>query len=180
LANPTVTETGTELLWRLGNMARLRDLRVKFNVSTIMPVTFKKSLCDTFPIITPTIYYSIYSVDPEFRKKWLPAAQPVEQALANLKQYQQTSKKIIKFHSAFIRGENDSPSDIRQMMQTIDSYQLHAEFNIVRYNPFSAEQGEESPRVNEIAEEIGQYMSCKIIPRVGMDCKASCGQFIQA
>lgn len=178
LANPTIINTGTDLLWRLGNRARDHSLRPKFNISTIMPVTLKKSLCDVFPIITPTIYYSIYSVNPEFRKKWLPAAQPVEQALANLKQYQQVSKKFIKFHSAFIRDENDNPSDIREMMQTIDSYQLHAEFNIVRYNPYSAEHGVESNRLSAIQALIQNYMPCKIIPRVGMDVYASCGTFL--
>ena len=178
LANPTVTETGTELFWRLGNMARDRGLRVKFNVSTIMPVTLKKSLCDMFPLVTPSVYFSIYSVNSSFRNKWLPAAMPVERALDNLKEYQRVSKKIIKFHGAFIRNENDSEQDIAAMMQLIKSYQLHSEFNIVRYNPYSSLQGKESTRVDEIAEQIRQYMPCKIIPRVGPDAYASCGQFL--
>ncbi len=178
LANPTVTETGTELLWRLGNMAREYGLRPKFNVSTIMPVTLKKSLCDVFPIITPTVYYSVYSVNSSFRNKWLPAAMPVERALDMLKEYQQVSKKIIKFHGAFIRGENDSEQDIGELMKTIADYCFHSEFNIVRYNPYSSLQGEESTRVDEIAEQIRQYMPCQIIPRVGPDAYASCGQFL--
>ena len=178
LANPTMTETGAELLWRLGNIARERGLRVKFNVSTIMPVTLKKSLCEVFPIISPTIYYSVYSVNSSFRNKWLPAAMAVERALDNLKEYQQVSKKIIKFHGAFIKGENDSEQDVEEMMNTIAEYEFHSEFNIVRYNPYSILQGEESTRVDAIAEQIGRYMPCKIIPRVGVDCKASCGQFV--
>ncbi len=178
LANPTVTETGTELLWRLGNMAREYGLRPKFNVSTIMPVTLKKSLCDVFPIITPTVYYSVYSVNSSFRNKWLPAAMPVERALDMLKEYQQVSKKIIKFHGAFIRGENDSEQDVEELMKTVADYCFHSEFNIVRYNPYSSLQGEESTRVDEIAEQIRHYMPCKIIPRVGPDAYASCGQFL--
>jgi len=178
LANPTITETGTELFLRLGNMARERGLYVKFNVSTIMPATFRKSLVDAFPIMTPTVYYSMYSAKDSFRDKWLPAAMPVGRALDDLAYYQKISKKIIKFHGAFIRGENDGDEDIYQMMREIKSRKISGEFNIVRYNPFDSEQGSESDRIDEIAGIIRETMPCKIIPRVGSDVKASCGQFI--
>lgn len=178
LVNPTITETSTELLLRLGNMARDRNLAVKFNISTIMPLTLRKNLVDIFPIITPTLYYSIYSVNDTFRNKWLPAALPVRESLNLLKEYQQVSKKIIKFHCAFIENENDSPSDVNNMMQMIKSYDIIGEFNIVRYNPFSLEQGVESTRIDTIYHEIATYMPCKIIPKVGVDVFASCGTFI--
>jgi adenine C2-methylase RlmN of 23S rRNA A2503 and tRNA A37 len=143
-----------------------------------MPVTLKKSLCEVFPLIPANVYYSIYSINSSFRNKWLPAAMPVERALANLKEYQQVSKKIIKFHGAFIKGENDSEQDVEELMNTIAEYSFHSEFNIVRYNPYSSQQGEESLRVDDIAAQIQQYMPCKIIPKVGQDVYASCGQFV--
>ena len=177
LANPTITKTGTELLLRLGNMAVERNLAVKFNLSTIMPLTFRQTLVNAFPIITPTIYYSMYSVDPGFRAKWLPGAMPVDDALDLLAEYQQVSKKIIKFHGAFIAGENDSYADVLGMMKAIATRKIIGEFNVVRYNPFSADQGQESTRINQLAELIAETMPVKIIPRVGEDCYASCGQF---
>lgn len=179
LANPTITETSTELLLRLGNQARDRGLGVKFNISTIMPVTLKKPLVECFPIITPTIYYSLYSVNSEFRKSWLPAAMPAEQALELLADYQQRTKKIIKFHGAFIQEQNDSSQDIEAMMTMISKFAIRGEFNIVRYNPFDSTQGVESPFIEQIKVSISQYMPCKIIPRVGSDVYASCGTFIQ-
>lgn len=179
LANPTVTETSTELLLRLGAMAKERGLGVKFNISTIMPVTLKKTLVDCFPLITPTIYYSLYSVNPEFRSKWLPAAMPPEQALMLIQEYQQRTKKLIKFHGAFIKDENDRDKDITAMMTMITRYKIRGEFNIVRYNPFDSSQGHESPYLEQIQDCISQYMPCKIIPRVGSDVFASCGTFIQ-
>jgi 23S rRNA (adenine2503-C2)-methyltransferase len=179
LANPTITETSTELLYRLGNMVRELGIRTKFNISTIMPVTLKKPLAECFPMITPTIYYSIYSVNPGFRNKWLPAAMKVEQALEMLAEYQQFSKKIIKFHGAFIKDENDMDKDINAMMAAISRYKIRGEFNIVRYNPFDSSQGQESPYILQICEMINQYMPCKIIPRVGEDVFASCGTFIK-
>ena len=179
LANPTVVETGTELLWRLGLMARARGLQVKFNVSTIMPVTLRKPLTEVFPLLTPTLYYSMYSVNSAFRNKWLPAAMPVDSALGALREYQKVSKKIVKFHGAFIKNENDSEEDVEAMMTQIKKSQLHSEFNIVRYNPYSAEQGVESDRIQEISDQISSHMPVKIIPRVGFDAKASCGMFVQ-
>lgn len=178
LANPTVTETGTELLWELGNICRDHNLVPKFNVSTIMPVTLRKSLTQCFPLITPTIYYSLYSVDPQFRRRWLPGAMPVAQALEQLKHYQQVSKKIIKIHGAFIEGENDSDDSVMEMMSVIRSHSIRAEFNVVRYNPFSPQQGRETTRLTRIQQLISRHMPCKIITRVGEDVAASCGTFV--
>lgn len=177
-ANPTITETGTELLTRLGLMARSRNLPVKFNFSTIMPLTMRKSLVDMFPVITPTIYYSIYSVDAGFRQDWLPGAMPVDTALEMLAEYQKFSKKLIKFHGAFIKDQNDREKDVRHMISMIRSKGIRGEFNIVRYNPFGPEQGEESLYIDSIAGIISECMPCKIIPRVGSDVKASCGTFV--
>jgi adenine C2-methylase RlmN of 23S rRNA A2503 and tRNA A37 len=177
LANPTITNTSTELLMRLGRMATELDLAVKFNISTIMPKTFRKTLVEAFPIITPTIYYSMYSTDPDFRAQWLPGAMDVDRSLDLLADYQQVSKKLIKFHGAFISGQNDSDDDVNDMMERINRHGVRGEFNIVRYNPFSPEQGVESERLEELAKLISNTMPVKIIPRVGTDCYASCGQF---
>jgi 23S rRNA (adenine2503-C2)-methyltransferase len=179
LANPTVTETSTEMLGALAQKSREYDLIPKFNISTIMPVTMRKSLVEMFPVITPTIYYSMYSVNPDFRQKWLPAALNVDQALDLLREYQYVSKKIIKFHGAFISGENDDLEDVRAQMAAIQARGLRAEYNIVRYNPYSPEQGTESTRLDEIQTLISEHMPCKIISRVGTDVAASCGTFIQ-
>ena len=179
LANPTITETSTELLMRLGQMCRDKNLIPKFNISTIMPQTLRKSLVEAFPMITPTIYYSMYSVDPQFREKWLPAAMNVHRALDLLAEYQYVSKKIIKFHGAFIHGENDHVDQIHAMCDEIHNRGIRAEFNIVRYNPFSPEQGTESLNLDSISSIINEHMPCKIISRVGADVAASCGTFVQ-
>lgn len=179
LANPTLTETSTELLYMLGSRARELGLATKFNISTIMPQTLKKNLVECFPFITPTIYYSIYSMDDAFRKKWLPAALPVHNSLDLLADYQAVSKKIIKFHGAFIQGENDHVDQVRHMAYEIHRRGIRGEFNIVRYNPLTAEQGTETSNLEAICEVISEYMPCKVIPRVGTEVYASCGQFVE-
>lgn len=179
LANRAIENNWTELLMKLGQLATSQGLAPKFNISTIMPVTMKRSLIELFPIITPTIYYSMYSTNPAWRAKWMPGAMPVDSAIEQLREYQKITKKIIKIHGAFIENENDSIADIYAMLAALIG--LNIEFNIVRYNPYSTEQGIESTRLNEIVEKLqhNYRVPVKIISRVGEDVHASCGVFCQ-
>jgi 23S rRNA (adenine2503-C2)-methyltransferase len=181
LANSYFLNHSNEVLGDLGVMAQNHGLPAKFNVSTIMPRTFKGSLIHVFPVITPTIYYSLYSMNEEWRQRWLPGAMPAIQALEKLKEYQDFSKKIVKIHHSLIAGENDSDEDAWQIEQAVRKVGLHVEFNLVRYNPASPAQGTEAAR-----PAIDRYLmrmerlrgKVQEIPRVGPDVFASCGMFI--
>jgi len=183
LANKILIDSGDELLLKLGQVAKEEGLPAKFGISTIMPSTLKKPLPKVFNYITPTIYYSLYSTNEEWRKKWMPAAMPVDEALGILKEYQDFSKKMIKIHYAFIAGENDSIKEVSNVCDAIDKHKLICEFNLVRYNPASPEQGEESSEevlnrnVDLISSRFG-VNKVQVIPRVGFDVKASCGMFV--
>ncbi len=184
LANKQLIDDGSYILHELGSMAEGEDLRAKFNVSTIMPTTFSKyELTDPFGYIHPTIYYSLYSTRESFRKKWMPGAMPVEEALEKLKRYQEFSKKTVKIHFPFIAGENDSQEDVSDMCDAILMSGLRTDFNLVRYNPASPEQGEESsPEVLKARlAQIRQRFEGEVkeIPRVGFDVNASCGMFVE-
>lgn len=184
LANKILLESGDELLSKLGQVAKDEGLPAKFNISTIMPVTLKQSLVDIFNYITPTIYYSFYSTNLEWRKKWMPAAMEPEVALLMLKEYQNFSKKMVKIHFPFIAGENDSIEEINNICDAIDKVNLVCEFNLVRYNPASSDQGVESSEevidrnVSLIKDRFKFNGKVSIIPRVGFDVKASCGMFV--
>lgn len=182
LSNLNLLRDADQILIELGYLASKYDLNPKFNISTIMPSSLHNvRLTDIFKTITPTIYYSLYSTNPEFRKKWMPAAMEVDKALNLLKEYQDMTKKIIKIHFPFIKGENDSEQDVYNVCDKIRDRNLLVEFNLVRYNPFSPEQGEEaSPEIlernfNIINDAIAG--KAKVIQRVGQDCFSSCGQF---
>lgn len=184
LANKILLESGDELLVKLGQVAKDEGLPAKFNLSTIMPRTLKQSLPSIFNYTSPTIYYSLYSTNPEWRQKWMPAAMESGRALDMLKEYQEFSKKIVKIHYAFIAGENDSERDINDICDAIDKVNLNCEFNLVRYNPAAPEQGVESSE-EVIQRNIGVFQNrfkfsgkVQIIPRVGFDVKASCGMFV--
>lgn len=183
LANKYLIENADEVLLALGQLAVKEKLNPKFNFSTIMPKTLDRPLTDIFKIVTPTVYYSLYSVDPVFRAKWLPAAMEVGQALDMLKDYQKVTKKIIKIHHTFIKGENDSLEQVQSMINEIKKRDLICEFNLVRYNTFSPDQGEES--CDEVLQRNMKFITDSLggkvqtIPRVGFDVKASCGMFVE-
>lgn len=182
LANKILLDSGDELLTKLGQIAKDEGLPAKFNISTIMPTTLKKPLIEIFGYINPTIYYSLYSTNPEWRERWMPAAMDHTEALAMLKEYQSFSKKIIKIHYAFIAGENDSVEEINNVCDAINKQDLICEFNLVRYNTASTEQGEESSEeaINRNISLLQERFRGKVqvIPRVGFDVKASCGMFV--
>lgn len=182
LANRDLLITADELLSKLGQLARTEGLATKFNVSTILPATLRRSLVDVFRFVTPTIYYSLYSVSDDFRAKWMPAAMPVAHALPLLKEYQDFSKKIVKIHYALIEGANDSEADCLAVCDALTSAELICEFNLVRYNPASPAQGRESPPevIDACMRIFGERFSGKvqIVPRVGFDVNASCGMFV--
>jgi adenine C2-methylase RlmN of 23S rRNA A2503 and tRNA A37 len=171
------------LLNCLAGLALKYNLHPRFNISTIMPKSFTGDLLDSFPIIYPDFYYSIYSVNPDFRKEWLRNAQPVDEALAKFYEWQEVTKKIVKLHWAFIQGENDSVEDVTALCNTITSSGLKTDINIVRYNPHSEEDGEESNQMvfdrnlKIMQNLLPSNTKIDIIPRVGYDAYASCGMF---
>ena len=186
LHSATIILDNIELFSGLAKRALGRQLRPKFLVSTIMPNNlnqFSTALEDIFPLYYPEIYYSIYSVDPEFRKRWLPKAMPVERALQMLQSWQRNTGKIPKIHYALIEGENDSKADTDLICDAIEDANLICNFNLVRYNPYSERHGKE-PAIEIVRERMHQLKErfpmarVKLIDRVGFDVKASCGMFI--
>ena len=184
LANENLLNQSHLILDDLTNLAIEQDLTPKFNVSTIMPKTLKdRQLYQIFRRYNPTIYYSLYSLNENFRKQWMPGAMDPIKALDNLKQYQKVTNKIINLHWAFIENQNDSLEDLKLITDLMDQKQILCNFNVVRYNPFSSNEGAESQV--EVIQRNYEFLQknipgrVKVIDRVGFDVKASCGMFIR-
>lgn len=185
LANPVVTHNSKELFTLLKNEVKNLNLETKFNISTIGPQEIENiEFNDIFKDYTEDlmIYYSLYSVKEDFRKKWIPKSLPVDVMLAKLKRWQDIGGSVA-LHWAMIEGVNDTISDIEEIIAKLNDFGIEAKFNLVRYNPYSIDQGKESneevlqSRFNLLANYL-KHPHSRIVPRVGFDVKASCGMFV--
>jgi 23S rRNA (adenine2503-C2)-methyltransferase len=184
LANPVLLTHADELLGDLAERAVALELRPRYLVSSIFPKELGDRLLeDIFIRYHPELYYSLYSVRERFRRRWLPKALPVEEALDRLVSWQRSTYKICKIHYAFIAGENDSEAEVHAICDALESRRLMVHVNIVRYNPHDPRRHGVEPREEviqrnaKIYESRLPYARVRIIPRVGYDVHASCGMF---
>lgn len=186
LANPAVLNNWDRVRAPLQGLAEQHALVGKYNISTIMPEEMNDlSLHAVFGDTGAQIYYSLYSLDEKFRKRWLPKAMNPHEALYKLADWQQKTGQLVTLHWSFIEGENDDMETLEKIAMAVVWRDLKVKFNLVRYNPYSAAQGKEPSEdilhrnFNYLAEAFGHEKS-RIVPRVGFDVKASCGMFVDA
>lgn len=181
LANSVVKTQWEELAKRLRDLSESYGLKdISFKLSTIFP---KDESIDLTLIKgeLPEIYYSIYSTNPDFRKKWIPKSENPVDALSKLKAFQDRGGRVV-IHHALIKDQNDSVSDAENIVSLMKKIGLNSKFNLVRYNSFSEATGNETDEVN-LQDYFSVFLNnnsvSRIVPRVGFDVKASCGMFIQ-
>lgn len=187
--NPAITENWRGLHIDLSTQAQERRLEAMFNISTIMPKAMpERALGEMFPDgynHNVQIFYSLYSLRPDFRKRWLPYAMDPYQALDRLAEWQTKHAGKVVLHWSFIEGENDDVETVDEIVAAVRERGIKARFNLVRYNPYSPAQGKEpnltllSDRLNRLRLGLGEELS-RMVPRVGFDVKASCGMFMEA
>lgn len=175
-----------ELFEILYGMAITHGVEIKFNISTILPEELiNKEFSDIFHYNDSNIriYYSLYSMNETFRKRWLPKAMNPKLALNKLSRFPGLFPgSEVKLHWAFIENENDSIEDLKEIFDYCDEINFHPRMNIVRYNPYSEFQGKEPSEekiiiLKEYCETRIGSNNVKIIPRVGEQVFASCGAF---
>lgn len=188
LSNPTLISQPERLFDALDACAQQEGIgRSQFNVSTIIPKSFieqSRSLMDVLSDPRSVLYYSLYSVDPAFRKRWLPKALAAEHALDLIADYQVRTGREIVLHWAMIEGHNDRDEDIQAIIEAIRQRAIKARFNLVRYNPYGPRSGKEPgpDRLQVVFTRLALALgdtSSRILPRVGFDVKASCGMFVE-
>ncbi len=197
LANETIVSAGTHVFDRILQMLQTWIINfdyIKFKISTIFPDILNPDLdlAWMFAPHAPDFYYSIYSANPEIRRRLLPRAMPVDQALQILRRYQDQTHKIPFLHYALIQGVNDDLDSVHDICQAVFRAGLRVNINLVQYNPpknMSVRLGRTSERVlhdvNMATYErvAGWYKHrmpetrIQIVPRVGIDVAASCGVF---
>lgn len=184
LSNPAV---GHGLFSALGERAATYGLKSRMKVSTIFPLDMQASEPGAmWKEGTPPVdlYYSLYSLDPAWRRRWLPKAADPGDALAWLARFQKETGNRVILHWALIDGENDGEDGARSAVAAARAYGIEFDFNLVRYNPANgksreATQGRMDRYVEAMREAVGDRGRVKVIPRVGMDVAASCGMFLR-
>lgn len=191
LLNPTVMDQWVYLAQGLEalSLGQFPDTSAKFKISTIMTGIYKYNKEGTivggyeelpFKAYQPEIYYSLYSVDPEFRRRWLPKAQDYTEMLRILGSYVSKGGEV-RFHSAFIQGHNNDLVDVNEMIKAIKFWGLPLKYNIVRFNSPDLTKYEEA--TDEELNDIRKFLESKgfevqMVPRVGPDNFSSCGMFM--
>lgn len=185
LDNPSLLHHSSELFATLDGVAHdvQENLDTHYLVSSILPNTLDKPLAQVLTHPQSYLYYSLYSLNPAFRKRWVPKALPADVGLDMCQEYQKATGQRVTLHWAFIEGQNDSDEDIDAMLEAVCSRNLRAKFNLVRYNPHDSRHGVETNEEKlqalfaKIQQRLGDPES-RIVPRVGFDVKASCGMFV--
>lgn len=179
LNNSAIVDNWDSLIKELSKSVEKYSLTIKPNISTIMPVANSKRLVDSFSgPIKPNIYYSLYSLDAKFRKRWIPKGKDPKLAIKELKEFQDIGGKTV-VHQAFIKGQNDDPSQVIQLLDFVRANLGDIPINTVRYNSFSPSHGEESLSLAEIQLLMEtDFTKTQLVPRVGPDVAASCGTFL--
>lgn len=165
---------------RLALLARWRGLEPHYHISTIVP---ESDVGDWSWLRGDniTVYYSIYSTDRTFRRRWLPRAAEPHMALSSLEWWQSMTGGDVVLHGPFIDHENDDYDTVARIINAVEVSGLRVKrFNHVAYNPPNDKSREADPAT--IAARLAQYEAAGIparqIPRVGFDVKASCGMFV--
>jgi adenine C2-methylase RlmN of 23S rRNA A2503 and tRNA A37 len=190
LANKNIINNYPSFYNEMNTVAKKYDYaKTKINISTIMPsVVADRKLFDIFHHNPINLYYSLYSINDNFRKKWLPNAMPWRSALDKLWEFHDATNNTITFHFAIIENENDDIGEIKKMSEIIKNMNFKStKFNLVRYNPHPSQQYKEPPieKLNEIYDIFKSACNdndiktnkSRIVPRIGYDVFASCGMF---
>lgn len=188
LANPTLLSDPGSVFDPMGELAASEALPACFKVSSILPNTFTGDLVQVLADPRAQLYYSLYSLNPVFRKRWLGKALPAQVGLDMVADYQARTGRQVALHWAFIAGQNDSEADVAQLLEAVLSRNIKAKFNLVRYNPHDARHGVEPDQaildarfaqIQSALTQVGGGVGSRQVPRVGFDVKASCGMFIE-
>lgn len=166
---------------------RYSHLEITERVSTIMPVGVDENLWWLNETPSTILYYSLYSMNKQFRRRWLPKAQDPYDALHRLHRVSRASAfEKVRFHWALIQNENDLDITALRIIGDLANYpeffpssaRFKPRLNLVRYNPPN-DKSQESPRYEVYSEIFRRYgFDVKTIPRVGHDIAASCGMFV--
>ena len=186
MSNPFITGNFREIGDGISAMAANHGLDHRINISTIFPEESSESdLVTSFSGHPVTFFWSLYSLDPVFRRRWMPRAEGPAMSLRRLMRWQDATGEEVVLHWALIEGKNDDEKTLTDIAEMVVMSGLRARLNLVRYNSWSERTGQEPDdagiaRAMAILEPVMMIPGSRIVPRVGQDVAASCGMFMTA
>ena len=180
LRNPVIMDPDS------GIFAELRSLtgseHTTFNISTIFPkdVDLEKTT-HLWERPDTELFYSLYTLTPYQRKRWIPKALDPQVVGKFLGAVQARENLPITLHHCFIAGMNDTMLDCEQLVEWAKEHHIRARVNIVRFNSADP-QYRETPQ--DKLDKLFKYLwyhfdpKSRIVDRVGPDVAAACGMFL--
>lgn len=181
MSNPAVNRA---LFMRLAALAAGYGLASRIKISSVLPTdTWTCDPSELYDAECPPVdfYYSLYSTDENWRRRWIPKAMKPFDAMAWLRKFQKVTGQRVILHWALIDSENESIENARSCAALARLFGIKAEFNLVRYNPANGKSREASEE--SIEAFLGEVQSgisgrTRTVARVGLDVAASCGMFL--
>lgn len=184
LLNDALLNDHHKLFAYIEGKARLQPMKteVTFNISTIFPKDIRKTEVLEM-LLNPKVelFYSLYSLDSEFRKRWLPKAMHPDDVKDEFLLELRDDCKDFTIHYCLIKGENDR-GQTRDIAHWLDDDWIDARLNIVRFNPPNDKYEEpDESHIQAIFDNARDYFTTnsRIVDRVGTDVAAACGMFLK-
>lgn len=184
LLNPNFIHDFNKFEAPIKSAAKARNIAYRINISSIFPIAARNvDLVSSFQDKPVNFYWSLYSMNPTFRKRWIPKADRPENTIVRLLDWQEKTGRDVTIHHSLIKNQNDRRRDHLALRDFIRLSGLKVKVNLVRYNSFGPKTGQEATAASytealEILSEDLPVSGSRIVPRVGPDVAASCGMFV--
>lgn len=129
--------------------------------------------------LTATLAVSLHASNQTLRERLIPSAQryPLEDLLAECREYVQLTGRRVTFEYILLSGFNDRPHHAEELARHLRGFQSHV--NLIPYNPIDeADYQRPSPsQILEFVEALKQkHIAVSVRRSRGLEKDAACGQ----
>ncbi|MEA1929108.1 MAG: 23S rRNA (adenine(2503)-C(2))-methyltransferase RlmN [Candidatus Auribacterota bacterium] len=150
----------------------------RISISTIGIVKGIKRL--THEPLQVNLAFSLHAPDNRLRSRLIPQnqQQPIEEILAAISEYIETTRRKVMIEYLLLDGINDSPADAEKLVVLLKKSLTHLYYiNLIAYNPTGKYQSPPPSRIAEfqrILEDARVTVTLRY--RFGQEINAACGQ----
>lgn len=124
------------------------------------------------------VFISLHSMSDSVRFYMM----PLTSTMAKINKFIESldEKVNVHFHTLLLKGVNDTPMDVLEMLQAFQWYKYKGrELRLLRFNKCDKSPYEESPNIDLFVQSAKDYkINFKYQTSAGSEIKSACGQFI--